>query len=200
MWSVRRQGGPHQIFVPLVWAQCASNLHVLPHRSSLFLAPSRTLFLSPICHLQSRTHRATIPAGLSSTLLFSPSSLFLSLFSLFFFFFFLISYPSLILPPRVVEDQTASRSTELAHSNQHSYYRRHYSLPSTNTSSDYLPSFLPRETKRLRTAAKSDNLIYRVRVTFMDGTKFEFRIERIFEKGGGGGEGKKEKLGGIIGD
>lgn len=33
----------------------------------------------------------------------------------------------------------------------------------------------------------------------MDGTKFEFRIERIFEKGGGG-EGKKEKLGGIIGD
>lgn len=34
----------------------------------------------------------------------------------------------------------------------------------------------------------------------MDGTKFEFRIERIFEKDGGGGEGKKEKLGGIIGD
>lgn len=35
----------------------------------------------------------------------------------------------------------------------------------------------------------------------MDGTKFEFRIERIFERGGGGGKGeKKERLDGIIGD
>lgn len=156
--------------------------HTDPLSSSLPLVPS---FSRPFAIFnRERTEppfpRASLPLSSSLPLLS------LSLFSLFFFFFFLISYPSLILPPRVVEDQTASRSTELAHSNQHSYYRRHYSLPSTNTSSDYLPSFLPRETKRLRTAAKSDNLIYRVRATFMDGTKFEFRIERIFEKGGGG--------------
>lgn len=69
------------------------------HRSSLLLAPSRTLFLSLICHLQSRTHRATIPAGHSPLL--SLLYIYLSLSILFFFFFLLlISYPSLILPPR----------------------------------------------------------------------------------------------------
>lgn len=59
-----------------------------PRASTDSLSPPRPYppSLSLICHLQSRAHRATIPAGLSSTLfLFSPSYIYLSL-SLFFVF------------------------------------------------------------------------------------------------------------------
>lgn len=91
-----------------------------PRASTDPLSPPRPYppSLSLICHLQSRAHRATIPAGLSSTLfLFSPSYISLSL-SLFFVF--RISHSS------SVENRTAS---ELAHSNEYSYFLRR-SIPS----------------------------------------------------------------------
>lgn len=99
MWSVRRQGGPHQIFVPLVWAQCASNLHVLPQ----ILSPPRSLsYPLSLAHLPSSianapSHHSRGPLSSSLPLIY----IYLSLSILFFFFFLLlISYPSLILPPR----------------------------------------------------------------------------------------------------
>lgn len=132
MWSVRRQGGPHQIFVPLVWAQCASNLHVLPQ----ILSPPRSLsYPLSLAHLPSSianapSHHSRGPLSsslplISLSLSLSSSSSSSSLFRIRLSFFLL-------------EDQTASRSTELAHSNEHSYP----SLLATSVD-EYVLSFLP---------------------------------------------------------
>lgn len=90
MWSVRRQGGPRQIFVPLVWAQCASNLHVLPQILSLLLA--RILLLSRPFAIFNRERteppfpRASLPLSSSSLPLISFS---LSLLRISYLSFFL---------------------------------------------------------------------------------------------------------------
>ena len=164
MWSVRRQGGPHQIFVPLVWAQCASNLHVLPR----ILSPPRSLsYPLSLAHLPSSI--ANAPSHHSRGPLFhSPL---LSLFSLS-----LSLSPPLLLPCFVsVSHSSSSSRRESNRFAEHrvSAFQRilvpvatcYFRRPIRRSIPSFLPSFLPRERRRTRDEyylyrpRNSDNLI-----------------------------------------
>lgn len=82
---------PHQIFVPLVWAQCASNLHVLRDRLFLSLSLSFTPWY-PLClaHLPSSSIASTeAPFPRASVPL---SSLFFSRYPCLSFFYVGLSF------------------------------------------------------------------------------------------------------------